>query len=687
MSYLPCTNASCRSYGQPHPNCKCHGNYAQGGEVGPFCSQSRTHRPDCQYFAEGTPDGPVSFDGMPDDSPPKPMAFDDLPTDPGHADFDSMPEDSETYGAPEQQALAGVEGVAQGVFGGAAPWLEKHNPFILIPEAEKMASYENQKGRQAENPISHGIGEGVGIVGSLATGVGPAGMTNNAMSSVAKAANLGKTGASVLKGLMTSGVIQGGDEVSKWVLGQGDPLDASGAAQHIGAAALFGLIPGAAGKIIGKPVGRTIERIAESKIGAKIADFMAGFGEAASGTGRAAAPAADALESQYWDRAAPAAEEGISNAYKAGRKAFDSMMGKGISKATKAASGAIGTYVGAGTGPLGAVVGHATGESVSGPIASMLEKIAGPAAKKYIGPATLKILSSGNTAGLLDALNHADAMATGYDAVGRGVESLFTGAANAGVSGYGLEKSRQKLDDYISNGGLDQNIQQEIHDQNAAEAPQNFAKGGDVKKSAPEPKTVQPLLKDDDGVAMHYPEHNVVLSAAKGRISEYLKGLRPSEHHPKLAFDDEPDQREQRKSYHRALDLANAPLGVMKEIGDGTLEPEHVAHFNAMYPELNGLVQKRLTARIIKAQMAGETPSYKVRQGMSLLMGTSLSTELTPAGIQAAQSVFAARRGAAGGDKGGDSAPPKKSAAPLSKSDSSYLTGAQALQKRQQRST
>lgn len=53
MSYLPCRNPNCRSYGKPHPNCKCGPEMAEGGEVEPFCGQSSDHKSDCEYFSQG----------------------------------------------------------------------------------------------------------------------------------------------------------------------------------------------------------------------------------------------------------------------------------------------------------------------------------------------------------------------------------------------------------------------------------------------------------------------------------------------------------------------------------------------------------------------------------------------------------------------------------------------------------
>lgn len=51
--YLPCKNPNCNSYGQEHPNCRCYGSYAEGGEASHFCSKLQSHEDGCQYFAQG----------------------------------------------------------------------------------------------------------------------------------------------------------------------------------------------------------------------------------------------------------------------------------------------------------------------------------------------------------------------------------------------------------------------------------------------------------------------------------------------------------------------------------------------------------------------------------------------------------------------------------------------------------
>src|SRR5271166_3840589 len=119
MAAGPCLNPSCNSHGRPHPNCRCYGGFAEGGEASEFCSENRAHQQGCQYFVDG---GTVSFDALKADVSPAPTAaasvkFDDLKADAPKTDFDSLVDDSEKYSTPGQQAITALEGGAQGYAG------------------------------------------------------------------------------------------------------------------------------------------------------------------------------------------------------------------------------------------------------------------------------------------------------------------------------------------------------------------------------------------------------------------------------------------------------------------------------------------------------------------------------------------------------------------------------------------
>lgn len=53
MADLPCRNQNCKSFGHPHPNCRCYGGMAKGGSVESFCSKNRMHHSGCEHFAVG----------------------------------------------------------------------------------------------------------------------------------------------------------------------------------------------------------------------------------------------------------------------------------------------------------------------------------------------------------------------------------------------------------------------------------------------------------------------------------------------------------------------------------------------------------------------------------------------------------------------------------------------------------
>jgi hypothetical protein len=725
---LPCRNPSCKSYGKPHPQCRCYGDHAEGGDAA-FCSADRTHNEACEYFAGGggvvdpndvIPDE-VSHHGadvdpsdiIPDEIDPsdviidktgpvrqasdKSVPFDDLPEDTA-VPFDDLPDDespaTERYSTPGQQLATAAEGLAQGIAGPAATAAEleysklnpssqravKHFAGHLIPGGAGLAlgsaldalssqgiTAQDIAGRQASNPWEHGLSEATGLIGSAFSGVGGAGLANKVAEAAAKFTELGKIGSAFVKGAISNGLIEGSDEVSKWLLGQGNPEDPVGAATHIGAAALLG---GGIGGF-GQTAAAGLRRVAETKAAAKLSSYLAGFASAAQHPVGERETVDDAMKLIYDEGLHP---HGSFDIYKAGQDGFDNGITKGVSLIARTAGAHVGEAIGGGL--TGGMIGMQVGKALAKPLGRILGSVAGPAIKN-VAPVAMKILSSNSTAGLLDALGHAENVSSGYDAVGRSIDSLFSAGINAGVNA--SKEDRKALDDYIGSGGINQHIQQMADDQDIVPDLQGYAKGGAVSPA----RQRQPALANQDGVAMHYPEQNILLSAAKGRVSNYLSSLRPQTNQPKLAFDPEPDTSHLCRNYNQALDIANAPLSVLDEIRKGTVESGHVKHFNAMYPELNGLLQRKLTERITQMQLDGQKPSYKVRQGLSLFMGTPLSGDFLPQNIQAAQAAF--RQVNKKPDPDQPMAGRARGTASLTKSDESYLTGPQSLQKRQQR--
>lgn len=280
----------------------------------------------------------------------------------------------------------------------------------------------------------------------------------------------------------------------------------------------------------------------------------------------------------------------------------------------------------------------------------------------YIG-----YLAHGGFAGLhdIDHENYQHHAKRGHKTIDSHVSSVFE---DKKIDHPDLTKKRNTVEDWLDKGGIHNDIQQEMYQQNSPQQP--------LPGQEPDSNIHTPM-------ATELPEHNLMMQATKASVGNYLQSLKPNKNQPKLAFDPEPDQREQQKSYKKALDIALHPMSVMREIQKGTIEPEDLSHLQAMYPEFHDHLQKKATEKIIEAQLSGKKPSYKVRQGLSMLLGTPLSSEMTPQNIQAAQATFAMQ----GAPQQAGPAPQKakKSTTALSKSSQSFLTGNQSLVGRSQR--
>lgn len=256
----------------------------------------------------------------------------------------------------------------------------------------------------------------------------------------------------------------------------------------------------------------------------------------------------------------------------------------------------------------------------------------------------------------------------GHKKLSSKVDRLFKNGPSEAID---TTKAKKTVEDWLEKGGINHDIQQEVYKQNA---PQQLALGGKVDK--PEG------IAHDRQLANAYPEQNMILQSAKGRLSNYLSSLKPQKNAPRLAFDDEPDHRDQDKSYKRALDIAVDPLSILDKIRSGKIESEHIKHFKSMYPEIDQVLHGKIAEGISKAQLAQEKPDFHVRQGLSMLLGTPMSGELSHQNMIAAQAVFQPKQPSQGQDQ---STKPKTKTSSIEKASQSYLLPSQAAAGRQQK--
>ncbi len=556
----------------------------------------------------------------------------------------------------------------------------------------------------------------------------------------------GKIGASILSNAMTSAILQGSDEVSKAIIND-PSASAANALSNMGATALLGGAIGGVTSTAGAllkatNVGNKItsmlggvthgNEINDAIKAGKITEEQAAeiyrnpFVNASEVT---KAPAGFTTSTPLQTGVPSGADalkmpEGVPdldesswktglNLYNSKIKKYDTVLASAV--AGGATGGTFGAYTGweHGNGTLDSLGGAITG-GIKGAIGGAALGVgAGLNAKAFnkainfpVIQRYLQTFAPYTEPALEGSFQHVRFVQRGAQQLDKGIESLFTGAPQQLYNDSPLAE-RGKLKEIIDDGGINQNIQQTQYEMNQDPAPRNYAEGGyvdplsqkefsdwstgqtDMQKTQEQTKSqlsappAPDVFQQSQGVAEHFPEQNIIMNAARGRVSNYLSSLKPQKNQPKLAFDAPPDDREAEKSYNKALDIANRPLSVIDHINNGTLEPEHVKHFNALYPEVADHLNKKLTERITQAQVDGEKPSYKVRQGLSLLMGTSLSGEMVPQNIQAAQAVFAQQAQAQQ-----QSAPAKgknkKNTSTLTKAAGAYATPDQARQERQQ---
>lgn len=276
-------------------------------------------------------------------------------------------------------------------------------------------------------------------------------------------------------------------------------------------------------------------------------------------------------------------------------------------------------------------------------------------ANQYVGDAILNTLSKTDFLGVPSIMRWAERANGGLNAVTAPVEALF----KSGIH-FVVDETKPEVEDQIKawmdEGGIDGEIQK-------GSEPEGFAEGGQVGGR----RSFERL----------YPAENMMLNEARTRVSGYLNTLRPSKNPSKLPFDSALSQKQQEKQYNKAIRFAANPMSIMGLVNNGKLTAEDVKHFRTMWPEAHSLLSKKITERIIQAQLKGEKPPYSKRKSMSLFLGSDLDFSTTPQSIGIIQGMYAAKNAQ-------KTQAAKGSKKALAKSSNQYQTDEQAREKRMQ---
>ena len=664
---LVCTNPRCKDCGKTHPNCQCY----DGGQVG---------------FYDG---GQVL--GNWDDAEIVGQPQDEAPTEGGqvlgnwddaeivNAEPERTQKSPTDYESPLQTIAAGAEGAGRGFAGPVFTGLEMAANAAGVPGMTP----EDIKGREEGNPLFSGLGEMGGTVGSYCTGIGEAAFLNKAVGMLPKLANANKwakAGMFIFKSLATNAALASGDELSKAMLNVGNPeVPTSSASAHIGILGILGLVADTAFHGLGK-----VESIAAEKLGPKVSEYISGaaFGHGmAEEIGSAKTLIADLKESGFSNSKEfyHGIQHGIA-VLNAQKNIFDKTIPQKIGKAVGTITGAAAGYI---EHPLLAYpaskIGQFTGELLGKKLIKPLEPILGRISKRtqdIVGNTLLKLDGQVPTK-FLNFVKYVDDAVKGEKLISDGVGSLFRSGIAAIGNGRATKANMDALDEHLKN--PEPAPEPEESDAQITEMPE-FAEGGEVQQQQPKH---DPLM---NGINEMAPEQNLLLHAAKGRITTYLKSHMPAKHPSKLTYDDEPDTTQQDHNYKEARAIALDPLSVLKHIRRGTIEPTHVAHLQAMYPDIHNRLSQEMTKHIVEGQVAEKRPPrYKVRQGMSLFLGTPLDSTMTPQAIQAIQATFAVNGQQQQGPQGQPAqGKPKNTKSSLTKMSQPYLMADEARLMREQ---
>jgi hypothetical protein len=505
---------------------------------------------------------------------------------------DQFQSSEEAYGTPGQMALAGLEGAAKGIAG----------PLATLAEVKGLGvKPEDIKGREEENPVIHGAGVAAGLVGGALSG-----------SELTQASLLGKAGAGVAEGLGVQGVKAAavrlgvenalyalGDEASKAIAN--DPSSIQAAAAHVG---LSGLIGAGGGAALGLASKAWTERIAP-----KAEEFLKDF--------------AGTLKENAADHIATAEEEPIKNFFRPGTSALKRSRfpqaevpapDTAVELEEEVPSLAVGSraaqklsnYLSKAAGStVGGAVGHLTGVPGAGALGAWIgHNSVSPIIKTYL-PAIIKpfLNSEASAAGLKSAFDTMEAIVAGESAMGKAAESLFSGASS-GVTA----PSKQELHE------LDDNIH----------------------KLGENPEAMLAL----GGQLGHYmPAHQTALAETAQSAIEYLNGKRPMPTKPGILNQDIAPSHAEIAAYQRSLAIAQQPLVVLDSLKKGTLQPQDVQDLQNLYPALVPAIMNKVNRHMIDHMSKGQRVPFKMRWGLSMLMGQPMDALFSPQAIQAAQAT------------------------------------------------
>ncbi len=294
----------------------------------------------------------------------------------------------------------------------------------------------------------------------------------------------------------------------------------------------------------------------------------------------------------------------------------------------------------------------------------MAEKLIGRdvhgSAQSFLGPTAIKLLAQqANPDEMEHGIHFAEHVGRGMQKIEKAIGRIFD--PEAAPADAPDDRMRKKLHDYVADGKLQDEMQQELSEQ-----PDGVTEG-------------------TDPIAKHFPDTNMRIQQMKANMVGTLNSLRPQEQ-PALPFDAPFVDRMAKRKYEQALDVAVDPLSVLDRVKSGKITPTDISALQAMYPDLYEHLKQEMAAKISEIQAKKSSVPPATRRALSVFMGTPLDSTMTPQSIQTVQAMFAKQRQAsAAQQQQPNQAPATSKTNKLDKASQNAQTNSQALAARQQR--
>ncbi len=145
------------------------------------------------------------------------------------------------------------------------------------------------------------------------------------------------------------------------------------------------------------------------------------------------------------------------------------------------------------------------------------------------------------------------------------------------------------------------------------------------------------LLNVGGDIGHYMPNHASNLGSVAARTTQYIQSLKPTTDKLSPLEPNRKPASSEEATYDRQLDIAEQPLLTLKHLKEGTLIPQDIVTLKTCYPGLYSNISNKLTEELINHTSEGNTVPYKTRLGLSLFLGESMDSTMSPQAIAAAQ--------------------------------------------------